>query len=328
MAKFCAYCGKSLEEGCYCDCEESIQARSKSRKIFFTKLDTNGIVSKIKKRMGIIEDTLNVYERNQNITPDNISSNEGEIPIKQFNIAILRSRIRGQRAEGRLQITNKRVIFRAAGTSWKGRNAIQNEFQINNIAGIEIRKSNRISPLNILGGILLTMLIMGGMASPFSDIYYSSPMWANILAILAALISISFFFFIKKCFWLKLAINSAGLGIISSMIGVDLYSILLEEKIFTFFNTIFFILALVWLFNMVLVSLVPNLIINIKTGSASDAVQIRRKEWKLFKETQEYTGFSEVIPWSDTDLAIKEIGAIINDVQILGDMAIETWKNK
>ena len=42
---------------------------------------------------------------------------------------------------------------------------------------------------------------------------------------------------------------------------------------------------------------------------------------------EEYSGFAEVIPWEDADLAIKEIGAIINDVKTLGDMGVEKWKD-
>ena len=40
----------------------------------------------------------------------------------------------------------------------------------------------------------------------------------------------------------------------------------------------------------------------------------------------EYSGFSEVLPGKDADLAIKEIGAIINDIKTLGDFAVEKWQ--
>ena len=46
----------------------------------------------------------------------------------------------------------------------------------------------------------------------------------------------------------------------------------------------------------------------------------------FFKQHQEYTGFSEVLPWYDTDKVSEELGAIINDLQTTGDMAIEIWK--
>ena len=39
-----------------------------------------------------------------------------------------------------------------------------------------------------------------------------------------------------------------------------------------------------------------------------------------------YVGYNEVLPAKDTDRAITEIGAILSDVQKLGDFAIEKWK--
>ena len=46
------------------------------------------------------------------------------------------------------------------------------------------------------------------------------------------------------------------------------------------------------------------------------------------KNHNEYTGFSEVLPWTDTDKAINEIGAMIDDLQTMGDYAIEKWKEE
>jgi large-conductance mechanosensitive channel len=40
------------------------------------------------------------------------------------------------------------------------------------------------------------------------------------------------------------------------------------------------------------------------------------------------SGFAEVIPTKETELAIREIGAIIGDIQKLGDLALEKWVKK
>ena len=40
----------------------------------------------------------------------------------------------------------------------------------------------------------------------------------------------------------------------------------------------------------------------------------------------EYTDFSEVLPGKDLDAMINELGALIDDIQTLGDIAIENWK--
>ena len=96
-------------------------------------------------------------------------------------------------------------------------------------------------------------------------------------------------------------------------------------KFADFFSTV---ILLVWLLNMIFVALVPDLVLIIKTNSASEAITIRRKQFAtLFKQEMEYTGFSEVLPDKDIDIFVSEIGALIHDIQALGDMGIDKWKN-
>jgi len=130
----------------------------------------------MKNRMGIGDPARNatdVYERGQKIVPDGLKSNEGEIPVKQYNIAVLRNLFKLERAEGRMQITNKRVIFRAPGRSIGGRTTLQHEFAINEIAGIEAVKNFKFSIQYLLGAILIIFLsffIITRCSSTFSGI--------------------------------------------------------------------------------------------------------------------------------------------------------------
>ena len=39
-----------------------------------------------------------------------------------------------------------------------------------------------------------------------------------------------------------------------------------------------------------------------------------------------FTGYNEVLPTEQTNKAIREIGAMISDIQKLGDLAVEKWK--
>ena len=90
----------------------------------------------MKNRMGIGEPESNsdgCYERGMQIVPDNLRINEGEIPIRQYDVAVLRSRLQFMRAEGRLQVTNKRLLFRATGRSLRGRTTLQHEFAVDEI---------------------------------------------------------------------------------------------------------------------------------------------------------------------------------------------------
>ena len=93
-------------------------------------------------------------------------------------------------------------------------------------------------------------------------------------------------------------------------------------------NILVFILALGWVYILLQVCFVPSLIFSVKTKSASDAVQVRRRVWGVFnKHPQEYSGFSDVLPWEDTEKVAGELGAIINDLQTMGDMAVDKWRD-
>ena len=107
----------------------------------------------MKNRMGVgvpEHNAADTYERGAYIVPDCVKANENEIPVRQYNIAVLRNLLKFERAEGRLQITSKRVIFRAAGRSVGGKTALQNEFDIKEIAGIEARRNYKFSFLYLI----------------------------------------------------------------------------------------------------------------------------------------------------------------------------------
>ena len=123
--------------------------------------------------MGIGEPERNAtdcYERNLQIVPDCISPNENEIPVKQYNIAILRNLLRFERAEGRVQVTNKRVVFRAAGRSIGGRTTLQQEFAIDELAGIEAQRNFRFGFIYLLFGLIVVGIIMSLFSGIFSSI--------------------------------------------------------------------------------------------------------------------------------------------------------------
>ena len=109
-------------------------------------------------RMGIgspEKNTTDTYERHMKIVPECISATDNEIPVKQYNLAILRNLLKFERAEGKLQITNKRVIFRAPGTSVKGRTTLQQEYAIDEIAGIETRNNYKFNFLYLIFACLI-----------------------------------------------------------------------------------------------------------------------------------------------------------------------------
>lgn len=311
MARFCTKCGKPLDENGKCNCSQQ------------------EAISKIKGAFGRTADQINFLERDKKIVPDCVMADDGETPIKQYKVARLRSKIRGQYAEGRLQITNKRLLFRAAGTSNLGKTIAQQEFDVNKISGIDIKKGSKISILNIIGSAFLSFVLTTELQSTFEALYLKTAFLSTLLAIILFAACVVIFFALKRKFWIKLAAFSCGIGALlgSTASSLSAWDIVYGLELVNFKNILIFILAIGWFYILLQVCFVPDLIITVKTEGASEAIQIRRKVWGMFmRQPQEYTGFSEVLPWEDIDQAVNELGAIINDLQTMGDLAIDKWK--
>jgi len=122
------------------------------------KKESGGFLGKMKARMGIGSPDVNatdVYESGMSIVPECVSAKEGEVPVKQYNVAVLKNPFKCERAEARMQVTNKRVIFRAAGRSVGGRTTLQHEFDINEIGGVKANKNFRFSFFYLILALLI-----------------------------------------------------------------------------------------------------------------------------------------------------------------------------
>jgi len=452
--KYCKNCGTELEEDQVCGCgtdsstPEVLNLGSKSN--FFESM---------KNRMGIgtpEQNATEVYERGMEIVPECIRPEENEISVRQYNVAVLRNLLKLERAEGRMQVTNKRVVFRAAGRSVRGRTTLQHEFAIDNIAGIEARRNYKFSFLYLIFAVLISgfanLIITGGnlkdieysgrisgMMSPShvrkayeketaafrekerveallpaaaekvevakkteekaakdttdgilktrrvfaGNSYWGEPTYRNetyrdkteaglaeahnklntaiaerksaeteekraieqvqtananqikatkerestvsiwkffmtLFGLLLGFGGLVPFFMLYQKFGLKLFIlnfSSFGFMLSIGVSGISFFYLFLIISIVTYFACIF-----IYCFR-------PNLVINVKNKQGSgDPIDIRRDTFFL-KQQGKGTGFSEIIPTEETESAIREIGAIIGDIQKMGDLGIEKWRN-
>ncbi|MDO5133735.1 MAG: hypothetical protein Q4D81_12270 [Eubacteriales bacterium] len=285
---------------------------------------------RFKNRVGLGEPETNdvdYYERDLLIVPQCIEPDSGEVPIKQYKMAVLRSRLILSRAEGRLQVTNKRVIFRATGRSLMGRTTLQHEFAIDEIAGIKLRKNYRFSFLNYLGISIVVALgsMFGGFLVHQLQAWHFPVFIIQLLSLLVTGICAIPFFTMYKKFPLKMFFAAIGYGMIASVFSITRYNTGFGQRLWMI--PLILVSALL-LFMMWIVCWVPNLVATVDTKGTQPAVEIRRKEAGLFNlfRKPEYTGFGEVLPWKDTELAIIELWAMISDIQKYGDEAIKMWK--
>jgi len=310
---YCSRCGRPIADGEICVC-------SRPKKQFSTD-GFRQFTAKIKDKMGIGTpefNSLGVYEHGKKIVPECIATNENEVPIKQYDLAILRTRLIFQRSEGRLQVTNQRLIFRATGRSLVGPLSQQYEFSISDLAGVEIRNDYRFSLLNL---ILATMLLaaVAFLGMQFLTAFNSLAM-RRILSLILGIGGFVPFFLVHKEFPWKLVFSSIGicnLGLAFVVWGGAKWLL-----------PLFVIGLVIYIVNWILVVFVKNLILTVKTSAGNGAVIIRRSMRNLFNQNWEndFTGFAEVLPWTDAEVASREIGALIDDIQIMGDGAIDKWR--
>lgn len=295
----------------------------------------------IKNRIGIGSPELNhgdPFERNEDIVPESVEACEGEIPVKQYTVAKLRSRIIGipyTRALGRMQVTNKRLIFRAAGKCLAGRTTLQQEFSINEISGLEVRREYLFNVWDLLAALFVAAfgaIIMGvlfGIVIPENFRDTGTSIFC-ITAPIAVLTGCFFLFFrVYKRWLLKILCFGACLGLLVACI-ISLIDV--REDVPDFFAQLFGPVALIcFVFFIVLIVIYcvrPNLAIIVKTKSSLAAIDIKRRRSRIFAlNSEDHTGFTEVIPENDAEKYIKEIGAIITDIQQLGDLAIKAWQD-
>jgi hypothetical protein len=322
MAKYCNRCGAPLIDGQPCTCSENNFGGD------------NTIIENIKNRFNLTgaASPNDVYERGIPIVPDCITPDEGEIPLRQYNAAILRSRLKFERAEGRLQITNKRVLFRAKGTSLPGKTLLQYEFVTGELSGLEARSDYKFSLLNFFIG---NFFISVGMAVIALLLFIARESEA-VLSIFGYLFGLAgfipFFILKRKWMWVKLmSLGASNLGLMT-VAGIGAFG---ESKDTVVFGVILLVLCtILTIVALFLYMFVPNLVITFKTKGAIPSVDIRAKRRNgilaavgLMRESeQDFTGFDECLPSTDTITAINEISAIINDLNTLGDMAIDKWK--
>lgn len=359
--KFCTKCGQELVEGQEHICtiaENKPQEQSNSDNKAFkvdgngdsigVSIDTEAVKEKYNNFVTHISETSSEFqnrdsgsfERGSKIVPDIIAANDGEIPIKQYNIARLRSRITLSKAEGRLQVTNKRLIFRATGRSIMGKVTLHQEFKINELAGIEFRNRPEFNLFNIFLGLILTALCGGigyGAAMGMRNGFVSALIMLVAMAFVIGWIGLAVVFVKNNAQNRFYTLRLAALALVggsliqratsTSFFFEDEGSI--DSRVYYVF---FAIVALLALINVLLIAFVPNLVIKIKTNSANSGIEIIKEEpiallsFLFGKSHDENSGFLEILPWTDTDKAIKELGTIIDDINTLGDMAIEKWK--
>lgn len=249
------------------------------------------------------------YERNKKIVPDLIQPCGQEIPIRQYDLCCCRSLLRGLWQEGKMQVTNKRVLFRLSGRNWIGKAQTSVEFSLDEIAGMDIRTSNKLSGVTLLINILLSA-VFTGLGAGFVRL---SPKAGAVIGFLLLLLV---HILVRRHYYFKYMVT--GFCLPCMMIAAALW----ESGFWKFALTVTGILLIVYL---LVSSLKPSLDISVLAKcNTSGPIEIKRQSiWERM-----FVFGMEVLPGRDAVRAMDEVGTMINDIQRFGDYGIEKWKEE
>lgn len=273
------------------------------------------------------------------IIPHSMTPNDGEIPVKQFNLTTLRNLVFGfiptGKAVGKLLITNKRVIFSAKGFDFNGSTNYQQEFSISEIGGVKFKKSYSFKFLRFLFIFFITSIVVGLIGSTILSIFYGEA--GNKLLSLISMISVAvtgfILFFPGINNWLKLLAATVSMGLSAESIGMLRFTFLDSlyygygdsEGVLTIILSLIKIIFL--LIAIISVSKLADMEISVATKGGCEAVMVKAKKGMLMLRPEESNcGYTYVLPARDTEIALREVGAIIDDIQVLGDYGVEKWK--
>lgn len=299
---FCTKCGRPIAE---CACEKY------DHRTMITFSDLLGF----KESNNYSKE--DIFEVGKNIVPDIIDPCKEEVPIKQYEVGRIRERLSLSWGYDRIQITNKRIINRIVRKSPLGKDVTYQEYAIDELAGLSFAKGRQFSFGDFLL-VLFLMLISGflgfGMGMPFEGVF--SP----ILSFLIIFAFVALNWLIRKqsnvvfALMFGLAIGSA-IGGMTATFDETMTALLICSII------LFSILGLVYLVKS---ALLPSITIKVKCRYASgDGINTKGTGSRRVTDTVSDT---VVLLSKDTELFMKEAGAIINDIQKYGDYAISKWK--
>ena len=254
-----------------------------------------------------IDEMGDCYERGQMIVPDLVQPCGQEVPIRQYDICSCRSLIRGLWQEGKLQVTNKRVLFRLSGRNWVGKALSNIEFSLDEIAGVNIKTSNKLS----VSAFIMNLLYMFVFTAITMLLVTKMP---KVMAIFGLILFLASTILVRRHYYFKLAVTSVSMWCFSAGMAV-------WPNKFWMIGTI--VVSILMIVNLVMASLKPNLEFTVLTKCASTgAIQVQR----VNRLESMITWNMEVLPGKDAVRAMDEVGTMVNDIQRFGDFGIQKWK--
>ncbi len=249
---------------------------------------------------------------------------EDEVLVKTYHASRFRSQISNVRSDGYLYVTNKRVIFRAVATD----SVIHSEIPIDNVAGINLYYGEYRDWFRLLIFIVVVMGILGGVSAFGVVVMLSNNNWIFWgLALLSLGIAFASSDYISKnLFYSNPVINLSPLtqGILG-VVATIFFSLLIREQPVAILSSLVSLVLTISTVKSIPRKYSMSLAI-ISKGGSSTPIMIAGSNptGMVFSAAAQAL---EAEPGPDAPKLIRELGAIIHDIQTLGMLGLDRWKS-
>ncbi len=271
---------------------------------------------------------LPYQEANKDLLAGSVTPAEGESTVRTYHCTYYREKSLGLKEGGFLGITNKRVIFQAAGETKAGRSVIQSEVPIADVSGINSFKGNYFNIFAFLGALILAAMAITLVPLILTGISYAleSYTFFKVLSWLIALGGLIGSFFVSiKTIWRTFLVGVsagallalAGGGILDTFIGFGGGGGDIWIQLLILITLIYLLVCAAWYARK------PTFSLDISSsGGSSTPIHIASVGGFMNMST-----IPNALPGEDSEKMLHEIGALITDIQTLGDYGIAKWKN-
>lgn len=277
---------------------------------------------------------------------ENISPAEAESSVRTYVCTYYKSRLLGLEATGYLAVTNKRVIFQAAGTSNAGSSVIQSEVPIEDVSGISSYKGTYFSighllaafVVSVVGGALLNAVVTL-LTALLKDTDMVVPWIAAVLAVIVS------FFLPRKALWRPVLASMSAFAFALSGVGsypldtLSLFTQSFNSDTLSFFTQsdqsgtsyiaflLSFAVGIYALFCYFWYARRPTITLAVHSkGGSSTPISISGASGLGIFDIAAGKALNAE-PAQDAEPMLKELGAVILDIQKMGDFGIEKWQS-
>jgi hypothetical protein len=270
-----------------------------------------------------------------------VTACDGEVSVKSYLCTSFSSMLFGIKADGYLEVTNKRLLFQAAGMgATKHKSVIHSEVPISEVVGVNIYKGKGFNLLRFIGGLILTLfivIIVAAIITPLLSFLNDSPTTYQFI-IWALFAGVLYFAYvnrdtrenddsiiqsnIKDNSFKELALVAVGLGFLLTLAreSIGLYSQFGSGK---FAIPVFLIVLLFALYRF---SKKSAFSLFIHSKSSSNAIVRISGPSPMGAASSAASKALTAKPGVDSLLVLQELGAVILDLQNMGEYGIEKWK--